>query len=264
MENNSSPVKDFYSRLEIQKREAREALIKQQAQSGAKRGRPRKSKMYFTITTEEAIVAYNLEKSQPLKEKVYQEHIHYPLFKMAENIINRFRFYYMDGNATDVKYEVIAFLLEKLPKYTQDKGKAFSYFSIVAKNYLIQNNNKAYRKLINRTNINGIDIRRDIPGEMNKETRQQGVRDFMDRFIIHYESLISEKFRGDRDKRIAYAVLELFKTRDNIENYNKKALYIMIREMTGTKTQYITKVVNEIKTEYVKLFRLYEKDRLTL
>ena len=30
-----------------------------------------------------------------------------------------------------VRHEVIAFLLEKLPKYTQDKGKAFSYFSIV-------------------------------------------------------------------------------------------------------------------------------------
>ena len=83
-------------------------------------------------------------------------------------------------------------------------------------------------------------------------------------FIIHYDSIVPEKFRGDRDKRIAYAVLELFKTRDNIENYNKKALYIMIREMTGTKTQYITKVVNEIKKEYVRLYSLYEKNKIVL
>ena len=256
---NSSPVQDFYIRLQEERQRAQNEV-----KTGAKRGRPRKSKMYFTPITEEAIVAYNLEKSQALKEKVYQEHIHKPLFKMAENIINRFRFYYMDGNATDVKYEVIAFLLEKLPKYTQDKGKAFSYFSIVAKNYLIQNNNKAYRKLISKAAINSIDIKRDIPGEILTETRKQGVRDFMDRFVIHYENVIPERFRGERDKKIAYAILELFRTRDNIENYNKKALYIMIREMTGTKTQYITKVVNEIKAEYTKLFDLYDKNRLSL
>ena len=100
-----SPVQAFYKELE-----SKVEPIK----VGIKRGRPRKSKMYFTETTEEAIVAYNLEYSHSLKEKIYNGYIHKPLFKLAENIINRFRFYYMDGSPTDVKYEVIAFLLEKL------------------------------------------------------------------------------------------------------------------------------------------------------
>ena len=250
-----SPVEAFYQELETKE---------EQIVVGTKRGRPRKSKMYFTQTTEEAIVAYNLEYSHSKKERIYNEHIHKPLFKLAENIINRFRFYYMDGSPTDVKYEVITFLLEKLPKYTQDKGKAFSYFSIVAKNYLIQNNNKAYRKIITKAPLTLIDFKRNVVNEIQREDKDQRMRDFMDRFIIHYDSIVPDKFRGDRDKRIAYAVLELFRTRDNIENYNKKALYIMIREMTGTKTQYITKVVNEIKKEYVKLYDLYEKNKIVL
>ena len=62
--------------------------------------------------------------------------------KLAENIIHTFKFYYFDGGPKEVQHEVIAFMLEKLPKFVEGKGKAFSYFSIVAKNYLIQNNNK--------------------------------------------------------------------------------------------------------------------------
>ncbi len=46
---------------------------------------------------------------------------------------------------------------------------------------------------------------------------------------------------------IADAVLELFRRRKDIENFNKKALYILIREMTGTNTQHITRVVNMMK-----------------
>jgi len=52
--------------------------------------------------------------------------------------------------------------------------------------------------------------------------------------------------------------LELFRTRDNIENFNKKALYILIRERTGLKTQIITKTVNNIKIIYAILYKNYQ------
>ena len=80
--------------------------------------------------------------------------------------------------------------------------------------------------------------------------------------MLDFNQIESDTKTGDfeliPDKTIAYAVMELFKTRDNIETYNKKALYILIREMTGAKTQYITKVVKQIKKEYEKLFLLYQ------
>ena len=80
----------------------------------------------------------------------------------------------------------------------------------------------------------------------------------MEQFIEWYEDKIDSKFRLDRDKAIAYAIMQLFKTRENIETYNKKALYILIREMTGAKTQYITKVVKQVKKEYETLFLKYQ------
>ena len=91
-------------------------------------------------------------------------------------------------------------------------------------------------------------------------SNQDSIQDFMDLFIVHFEKKVEGRFRLQRDKAIAYAVMKLFKTRDNIETYNKKALYILIREMTGAKTQYITKVVKKIKKEYETLYLIYQNN----
>ena len=66
-------------------------------------------------------------------------------------------------------------------------------------------------------------------------------------------------FTKQRDIQIADSVIYLFKTRENIENYNKKAIYILIRERTGYKSQYITSVISKIKNIYGKLYLEYNK-----
>ena len=167
----------------------------------------------------------------------------------------------MDGGTREVKHEVIAFLLEKLGKFNTGKGKAFSYFSIVAKNYLIQNNNRHYKDLKNKAPLTVLDTRRDIPGEVTAQERLEGLEVFIDRFAEYYDKRIDSKFRNDRDKKIAGALLVLFRDRKNIEIFNKKALYIMIREMTNTKTQHITKVVNVIREDFAALYKKFNEGR---
>ena len=63
----------------------------------------------------------------------------------------------------------------------------------------------------------------------------------------------------DRDLKIGYAIIDLMKQRDDIENFNKKAIYILIREMTDVETAHITSVVNVLKKHYKKLQNLYYK-----
>ena len=58
---------------------------------------------------------------------------------------------------------------------------------------------------------------------------------------------------------VANAVLYLMENRQNIENFNKKALYILIREMTGSKTQHITRIVNVMKKFNVNLMREFQE-----
>ena len=110
----------------------------------AKKGSPR---YYFHQGTEDAIIRHNKETRPHMRERIYNEHIRQPFEKLAENIIHTFKFYYFDVPSVDVMHEVVSFLYMNMHKFTEGKGKAFSYFSIVAKNYLILHNNNNYKKL---------------------------------------------------------------------------------------------------------------------
>jgi hypothetical protein len=64
-------------------------------------------------------------------------------------------------------------------------------------------------------------------------------------------------FKRKQDIDVANSVLYLMEQRKNIENFNKKALYILIREMTGSNTQHITRVINVLKKHHVNLQKNY-------
>ena len=67
-------------------------------------------------------------------------------------------------------------------------------------------------------------------------------------------------FHRQKDILVADSVLELFRKKDYIENFNKKALYIMIREMTGSNTQHITRVINQMKKYYFNMLQEFSAD----
>ena len=81
-----------------------------------------------------------------------------------------------------------------------------------------------------------------------------------DEIIGYFDSNINSIFKKQRDLKIGYAIIDLMKQRAEIENFNKKALYILIREMTDVETSHITSVVNVLKKHYKKLVEKYHKN----
>ena len=145
-------------------------------------------------------------------------------------------------------------------KYDGTKGyKAFSYFSVVAKNYLIAVNNSNYRKLITHSEISTSAPARRLVAKPDHDKEGRYNTQLMEEIVKYFEGKIPNMFRKKRDLDIAWSVLELLKRRHEIDNYNKKSLYILIREMTGVDTVYITKVVNEMKKHYGAIAREYSK-----
>jgi hypothetical protein len=156
-----------------------------------------------------------------------------------------------------VKHEVITHLHEKIHKYKADHGKAFSYFSIVAKNYLIAENNKNYYHYKRTQDIDAIDSERIVINEKIKTDLIDERNDFIDSFVILVEKYLPLFFPKNRDIQVADAVLYLFKNREHIENYNKKAIYILVKERTGVNSQHITNVLNKVKNIYSNLYKEY-------
>tara|TARA_R110000764_G_C10983354_1_gene380530 strand:- start:97 stop:813 length:717 start_codon:yes stop_codon:yes gene_type:complete len=222
-------------------------------------GRKRKSKRYFNKINEIAINAYNNCDDQRLKNKIYNRFIHYPFDKLAENVIHTYKTYYFDVPYEDVKANVVAFLNEKIHKFNGDNGRAFSYFTVIARNWLFNENNANYARMKSRDGVEVIDSSRNIINEVYDQKQIEAVKDFMDYYVSYMDYNIFKLFNKDRDRKIADSLTELFRTRDNLYSYNKKALYILIRERTGVQTQYITRVVGKMKIIYKELYVDYMK-----
>jgi hypothetical protein len=206
-----------------------------------------KKNMYFTQGTEDAIVRYNNSDDPVIRNRIYNDHIAYPFDKLVENIIHTFKFYYFDVSSEDVKHEVVSFLVMNIHKFKSGKGKAFSYFSIVAKNYLILHNNNNYKKYKTHGPVDRLDYGRNVDAESSLQEGRDMHEEFVYQMLDYWDNNLNNVFKRQKDVNIADAVLELFRRRKDIENFNKKALYILIREMTGTNTQHITRVVNMMK-----------------
>ena len=223
-----------------------------------------KRKPYFGIDVQEAIVRYNALDQQTQRaerNKIYREEIHKAFDKLAENIINTFKFTYFDYGFEDIKCETVAFMVMNMHKYDHTKGsKAFSYFSVVAKNYLILHNNNNYKKLKSHDKIDALDRHRSF-----NSFDKTDMKDLAGEIVDYFEVNLPTIFKKQRDLNIAYSIMDLIKHIDEIENFNKKALYILIREMTDVETSHITSVVNTLKKHYKKITNeYYTKGTITI
>jgi hypothetical protein len=220
--------------------------------------RKAKSKQYFTKDTEDAIVEYNSTDDQRIKDKLYRDRIKSAFDKLAEIVYNKWKFTYFDDDPQDVMCEVVAFMIEKIHMYKAGKGKAFSYFTIVARNYLILNNNANYKRYKNTDVISSLPDNWDTENNWAEEVRNDEYRTFNDRMLLYWDTHLENYFQKKRDIQIADAVLELFRRANYIESFNKKSLYLLIREMTGFPTHYITKVVNKMKEKQMALYNEFD------
>ena len=215
-----------------------------------KKKRKKKSKIYFGTPVHDAIVEYNHSDDVNFRHKIYTEEIHPAFMKLAENIINTYKFTYFDYGFRDLQEEVVSNLVINMHKFDETRGsKAFSYFSIIAKNYLILNNNANYKKLKLHENIDTL---------YDKGTKDEGLEkkvttEVFEKTIEYFNENLDNLFPKENDRHVAESILYLCKNKDSIDNFNKKALYIMIREMTDVKTSKITQISNVFRKIYPRI-----------
>lgn len=214
---------------------------------------------YFSKDTEQAIIEYISETDQVKRNIIYKTKIDRPFNKLVENLIHKYKFYHYDVSYEDSKNEVISFLIEKLNKFKAEKGKAFSYFTIIGRNYLIAKNRSNYNSKKSKEDLQVIDDTRDLINEIHNTEVQSTLKTFFDYFIEHCDENLAVYFTKKKDIQIANSILELFRRRENIENFNKKALYIMIREMTDANTHDVTKIVTVLKKKFNQMYSEYHK-----
>ena len=227
------------------------------------RKRRKKSKNYFTQETEDYIVLFNsLDsiKDEEQRSKIYEAHIHYPFFKLTQNIIHTFKFYHTEvENLEHLQHEIITFLLSKIHLFDPTKGaKAYSYFGTIVKRWLILYNTKNYNKKIKKVEVDILTKDGSHHAyDMDSGKIQDDLNNYINLFVEYTSENIFELFPKKNDAQIADAILELFRKRETIEVFNKKALYIYIREMVDVKTPKITKIADKLHTIFKSQYVFY-------
>ena len=195
--------------------------------------RRKKSKNYFTQDTEDAIVLYNNTECSKIRSKIYEREIHYAFFKLTENIIHTFKFYHTEVEKLEhLQHEIITFLLSKIHLFDPGRGaKAYSYFGTIVKRWLILYNTKNYNKKVKKVPVDNL-------------TKEGST------YIYSMKDVGKEK-----DELSEYIEIYVKHVTENIFDFNKKALYIYIREMVDVKTPKITKIADKLyeifRSQYV-------------
>jgi hypothetical protein len=264
-----------------------------------------KNKNYFTQDTEDAIILYNKTSDSVVKDKIYKNFIHYPFFKLTQNIIHTFKFYHTEvDNLEHLQHEIEVFLLGKLHLYNHSQNiqdrlvkiitkefqedfdgdfkkfvgdvdkitqsqinefisklevskecmdklskltppKAYSYFGTIVKRWCIIYNNKTYQNKTNQVTVDELNQDHNQSYTLDSTPVEDKLFIFTEKYISFLDSSIEKLFPKQQDKEIADSVLELFRKRNQIDIFNKKALYIYIHEMVPeAKTPRITKIAN--------------------
>tara|TARA_R110000803_G_scaffold148527_1_gene213980 strand:+ start:578 stop:1282 length:705 start_codon:yes stop_codon:yes gene_type:complete len=224
-----------------------------------RKAKPGSSRYYFTDETEDAIVRYNASTDFDERSKIYGEEIHYAFFKLTQNIIHTFKFYYTEVDKIEhLQHEIITYLLSKIHLFDISRGaKAYSYFGTIVKRWLILYNTKNYKKRVLKVDAEEIDKNDDFRYNPGEENVKSDLDNYMDLFVAHTSENIFDLFPKGNDAQIADAILELFRKRENIEIFNKKALYIYIREMVDVKTPKITRIAQQLHTVFKSEYLFY-------
>jgi len=207
--------------------------------------------MYFTQVHEDAIVNYCSIECFKTKEKLYRDLIQPVFSQMVDKIVFTYRFTSLP-DIDDLRDECKVYLTTILGKFDPAKGsKAFSYFSVVTKNWFIHKVKKHKKKLEREVPLAIAELDPDMHFVDKGET-------FQDK-KIRQEMMVNLKvemaswkvdFQKEKEKKVYDAVMMLFDSAEDIEIFNKKAIYLYLRELTGMSTKQIVSQLNKMRKRY--------------
>ena len=216
-----------------------------------KKRRKRTTNHYFTKVHEQAIIDYVATEDIEIREQLYREYIGPAFDELVDKIVYTYKFTTLP-NIDSLRDDCKVWLTTILDKYDPNKGsKAFSYFSVVTKNWFIHKVKK-----------NSTQVKREVYyDDLNKELESK--------YVMTDESYIKSRENGEfwkflyeeinswnsnsmktNEEKVYKAVMVLFESTNDIEIFNKKAIYLYIRELTGLNTKQVVNNLNKMRSRY--------------
>ena len=226
-----------------------------------KKKKRRTKRLYFGPETHEAIVKYKLTDERAVRDELYENVIRNSFEKLAENLI------YIHGFSTDqehfriIKTDCVTFLFEILEKFDENKGaKAFSYFNVCAKNWLIINSKKRIKNKIRHVRIDD----KDLSMREKIEIERHQIIDSPEEELMKIENLgmqkelmlkVRDKLTNKNEMACMEAALTLYDKVDELDFLNKRALFVYLRELSGLNAKQLSVAMSNIRKHYREIIK---------
>lgn len=229
---------------------------------------------YFGAEEQHAIELFQGSTDTIERTRLYIDSILPAFDKLVENLICIYKFTGLYDSHEDLKNDCITFLYETLNKFDTSRGtKAFSYFNVVAKNWLIVRSKKRQVSLKRMVSLDSVDITGNKSGSttahprgsayaMQDELDEQFIVDGHDEDIIASEridqlmkvfAIIRDRLTNENELKCIDSVITLFEKRDSLPLLNKRAVFTYIREMSDLTPKQLTMAISVIKKHFNSL-----------
>tara|TARA_Y100000310_G_C20672271_1_gene810927 strand:- start:698 stop:1408 length:711 start_codon:yes stop_codon:yes gene_type:complete len=218
-----------------------------------KKKKGNKKNYYFTLVHEQAIIRYSITESSQERTELYINYIQPAFDEMVNKIVYTYKFTSLP-NIEYLKDDCKIWLTTILDKYDPNKGsKAFSYFSVITKNWFIHKVKKT--KFRNEREVYYDDIFKEADDETMVAHHEYEIKrekkEFWESFFDEINSWDSDLFK-ENEKKVLEAVKILFESSEDIEIFNKKAIYLYLREITGLNTKQVVNNLKKMRLKYGK------------
>jgi hypothetical protein len=228
--------------------------------NNVKLGKKKNGKFYFPASMDDSVITFQQAKTSEEKNEIYIKDIKPTFDLLILNIVNTFKFYKLDGNITSLIQRAETHIYQKLEKYSPERWSAFSFFSISCKHFFLGEANS--QKKISERNVPVYkeNIHEDYPSLMIDSISEKIEKEEFIKFIIdELTKFVDRSLTRKNDKIIGEAIVNIIRDSERMEIYNKKALYVMLRNITGLSTKSITRIVSILKDEYYKIVRRFNE-----
>ena len=221
-----------------------------------KQTKKKNSNIYFSAKHEKAIVKYAQTSDRKEREILYREWIEPVFEQMINKIVFTYKFNLLP-NIDDLKMECKGWLTTVLDKFDPEKGsKAFSYFSVIIKNWFIHKVKKNTDKIKRESYFEDLKKESEEPKLIiyNEYDEERTKEEYWDTLYAELVDWKQETNMKPNEKKVLQAVMILLENPDKIEIFNKKAIYLYIREITGLNTKQVASNLTSLKARY-KIFK---------
>lgn len=217
-------------------------------------------KLYFNSSTQDAIVSFQKEKEKKIRDVIYVTQVMPAFQKLVENLINIHKFTGIYDSYDDLKNDCVNFLFETIHKFDPTRGtNAFSYFNVVAKNWLIIKTKQKVQKIKRNVSLDDPIGLTAYESSMVEEYNALPPQDAASESSASVENTLNmlheirSKAKTENELTCINSIITIFENIDEIDLLNKGAVLLYMRELSGLTPKQLTTTMQSIKKHYKKI-----------